>query len=544
MREAKWWRRNGLLLGALVAGGVLRFYQLKEQIIADDEWHAVNLARDSAGFTSIASHFGEADVSIPIALFYRVVMITFGLSEWIMRAPVVFFGLLSLVIFPLLVRKVFDPTTAALFAWLLAISPMHIYYSRYARPYSISLFYAFCGICAFHFWQTTRDRRWKWLYVVCAIVGPYFHLSVLPVLVAPLTFVCVLALCRRSDDFGPSRTEIVRLILFAGGGLATLLLPPIYWDYRALADKAGHGTLTSYSLGTALELLLGMDARLLEAITLAIMMLGAFFVVRRQPSFGVLLGTSAGVAILTILIARPMGIEYPIVVARYALFLLPVLLLLVAAGLHAIGGWMTGMLTPAAVMIGVAWMVLTLLSGTIPKIYYFPNNFTNHGAFQYYPTLDGRQNPYIRDLSRPISPFYRALGQQPVASLRIVEAPWYFEWAFNPYPIYQRIHRQRVAIGFVRPEAFPIGEAGPFDPRFRLHNAVHLQDMGGLCAHKIDRVVLHKDLEVELGRPLNRNFSKELPALIAQYQQAYGTPVFEDASLIVFDTSAHCVAHR
>jgi len=189
-------------------------------------------------------------------------------------------------------------------------------------------------------------------------------------------------------------------------------------------------------------------------------------------------------------------------------------------------------------------MVLMVMSSSLRDIYYYPNNFTNHGAFQYYPSLDAMRNPYINALSRPISVFYRDLGRQPAASLRIVEAPWYYQWGLNPYPIYQRVHRQRVAIGFVREESFPIGEAGPFDPRFRLHNSVHVQDMNGLCARKIDRVVFHKDLEAELGQHLDLNFVKELPPLVAQYQQAYGPPIFEDASLIVFDTAARCLFRR
>jgi hypothetical protein len=68
--------------------------------------------------------------------------------------------------------------------------------------------------------------------------------------------------------------------------------------------------------------------------------------------------------------------------------------------------------------------------------------------------------------------------------------------------------------------------------------------MNGLCAHKIDRVVFHKDLSGELGRPVDRNFSADLPALTLQYQHAYGPPIFEDAALVVFSTTARCLASR
>src|SRR5262249_5071936 len=92
-------------------------------------------------------------------------------------------------------------------------------------------------------------------------------------------------------------------------------------------------------------------------------------------------------------------------------------------------------------------------------------------------------------------------------------------------------------IGFVRSQPAPAGEAAALDPRFRFHNFVHLKDMNGICTHKIDRVVIHKHLEAELGHLINRDFTEELPSLIAQYHLAYGKPVFEDASLVVFNTS-------
>jgi hypothetical protein len=116
--------RDWLLVGAIIARTALRFYQLSEQIIADDDWHALQAARDLG--SSIAMHFGGSDVSIPMALYDKVVMGTVGLSEWLMRAPVVFFGLLALVCFPLILRALFDRTTKTLFGWLLAISPVHI----------------------------------------------------------------------------------------------------------------------------------------------------------------------------------------------------------------------------------------------------------------------------------------------------------------------------------------------------------------------------------------------------------------------------------
>ena len=528
MRDAGRTRGDWLLVAAILAGAGLRLYQIAGQIVADDEWHAIHMAREIK-LASIPSHFGEADVSIPIALFYRIVMSTFGLSEWIMRAPVLFFGLLSLAVFPLLVRRLVDSQTAALFACLLAVSPIHVYYSRYARPYAITLFCAFCGVLAFYLWRTTGARQWKWLYGVCAVAGPYFHLSVLPVLCAPLALLAGLLLLKCTRDV--SLREVLGLMAFVTVGLALLLLPPIYGDFGSLANKARDGMFTPTEITSAAGLLLGTEWRWVQALTLAIVTIGAVFLSRKQSALTALLALTSATAVLSILVTRPTGIGYPIVLARYLLFLLPVLLLGLAAGLRAVGEWLLGDQQPAASVVGLAWVVFIVKAGPLPQIYYQPNNFTNHGAFEYYPSLDPQRNLYTKALTRPVSPFYIELAKQPAETLKILEAPWYYEWAFNPFPFYQRIHRQRVAIGFVRSEPEPLGEAAALDPRFRFQNFVHLKDLNGICTHKIDRVVIHKDLEAELGHLVDRNFTEELPSLIAQYHLVYGQPVFEDASL-------------
>jgi hypothetical protein len=456
-----------------------------------------------------------------------------------MRAPVVVFGLLALVTLPLLVRRVLDRTTATLFACLLAISPLHIYYSRYARPYAVSLFCAACGIYAFYLWWTTRSRLWKYLYVACAIVGPYFHLTVLPVLFAPLALIAVQAFWGRTPDPEFSSAKVLRLILVTAGGLALLLLPPIWADFASLAEKAQHGSLTGESLMGALGLLIGMEAPAAQALTLAVMALGAVTLLHEQPRLALLLGTTAAVVLLGIAAARPTEIEYPIVLARYALFLLPVMILALAIGLRRIGGWLRSV-RPAAVVCWAAWLIVTAKLGPLGRTYYAPNGFTNHAAFQYYPYFDDPRNAYMRHLSRPVSAFYTEMGRLPASSLRLLEAPWYYEWHYNPYPFYQRVHRQRVAIGFVKSEPFPSGELPPFDRRFRFSNFVHLQDRRDICAHGIDRVVLHKDLQRELGKPANRDFSEDMARWIPEYRRDYGPAVFEDETLVVFDMTASC----
>lgn len=78
MKSSRW---NSFLLTLfpLAVGMALRLYQLPAQIIADDEFHALNTAiRHSYRF--ILTHFGEADHSIPVSLFYKACLDVFWLD--------------------------------------------------------------------------------------------------------------------------------------------------------------------------------------------------------------------------------------------------------------------------------------------------------------------------------------------------------------------------------------------------------------------------------------------------------------------------------
>ena len=92
-----------LLTLALLAGVFLRWYQLDTQILLDDEWHAINkLLRADAH--DIATHFGFADYSIPLTLYFRFLYLHGGLTEWGMRLPMLLAGIGLLLAAPALAR--------------------------------------------------------------------------------------------------------------------------------------------------------------------------------------------------------------------------------------------------------------------------------------------------------------------------------------------------------------------------------------------------------------------------------------------------------
>ena len=76
-----------LAVGAVFLFGLwVRAFRIGEQLILDDEWHALNAVQDH-GYAWIFSHLGHADHSIPLTLLYEFFSHTIGLSEITMRAP-------------------------------------------------------------------------------------------------------------------------------------------------------------------------------------------------------------------------------------------------------------------------------------------------------------------------------------------------------------------------------------------------------------------------------------------------------------------------
>jgi hypothetical protein len=545
-------RGEELLVLAVLVGVALRLHQLGSQVIADDEWHALDLlgSQRSYPFRSILMHFGTDDVCIPLTLYYKLASVTVGISEWVVRMPSLAAGLASLVVFPLLIRPLHGRRVATIFAWLLAVSPMHVYVSRNARPYAIALFLTFVALMAFHSCWTTSGSRARWRYVVCAVLAPYFHLTTLPVVLFPLVLAFAARLVRisRAGDRMSNRALIGTASALAGG-LLLLLGPPLLSDWTAIHDKVTSQPLNLYSFWGALELMI--RAGRLYLATLGLALVGMIVLYRRDRLLALSLGVLLMIPFAVVIAFHPLGMTDPIVNARYALVCLPLLLWLVAVGLVVIGRRLRTVFPPAGVLTPAAWLLATGLSSPLVRNEYTPNNWTNHAIFQYYLDMNPGENVHLRTahaalmlkiLQAPVSPFYTELGRLPPMSLNLLEAPWFYQWQFNPFPIYQRVHHQQDFVGFVDDRTNParLGEVPLSDGRFNFRRFVHVLDEKDLCAKHIDLVLFHKDLakEVEATPLLTR--PRMVPKLIAYYVAHYGRPAYDDPTLAVFDMRGPC----
>jgi predicted membrane-bound mannosyltransferase len=235
-------RRAVVLLGILVAfllGAALRLWNLGPQVMSDDELHAVRAAL-AHPVSEILVTYQKVDNTIPLTAIYRVLLdLGVRLSEWTVRLPVVISGLLLLAVAPVWAARRLGWGTAAVFAFLLAISPGLVFYSRIARSYAPIVLLGFGALAAFEtWWRRPGDWRPGAAYVILAALAAWFHLGAAPFVVSPFLFAAVDALVRRD------RRGFLRLVAL---GVATVLallafLVPA-WDTLTVLVKEKKGEL-------------------------------------------------------------------------------------------------------------------------------------------------------------------------------------------------------------------------------------------------------------------------------------------------------------
>ncbi len=521
-----------LWICAVVAGTFLRLHQLRDQVLVDDEWHALH-ALLAGGPLDVLRSFGTTDHSIPLTLYDMLLERTVGLTELGMRLPSLVAGIATLVVVPWLLRAIVGTRASVALAWLLAIAPLHVFFSRYARPYEPAMLASCVALVGLYRASRGERPRLRWAALACAVVAPWLLPVVLPVVATALGLGALDAL--RVPRTSPAATRDARRTL---GGVALVVVAwavllglPLAFDAGAIGDKVGRGTLEWTTLAGASELLIGTTSRALRVACVLAALAGGVVLLRRTPRFAAWLALVGAAQVGALLLAAPHGLRFPIVLARYLFVLSPLLLLLVALACDAADAALRTRFRVARAPLVTATAVLVLyLAGPLRWVDQLPNDFTNHASYQ----ADYRPERYFERF-RPerVSAFYEQLAREPAGSRTVVEAPWYFYW--HGLAWLQRRHHQHVVVGFVDPsrDAVRVGEVPRDRDGIRLRNALHVGDVAALRARGVDYVIFHHDAHAEMRVPF-ADAPVDVQPWIEQYRHEVGAPVFEDASITVF----------
>lgn len=524
-----------VFLGILAVGIYLRFQQISIQWLMDDEWHAVHKLIDSDGYAPILLSFGRSDYSIPLTAFYKLLAETVGLSELRMRLPMLLGGTLFLGLAMLWIRKRMSAMTALVFGFLIAVSPLLINYSRNARPYMLTLLMAGLATWALARWERGGELRYAVVYLCCAWLAGWLHLIMVPFVLAlllPLYF----RLCRKGSSSAIDWHTLIIISALAIAGILALNLPPQLGDPAAMTAKTGNDLPNLDTLMGVWHIWLGSDSSVIVLIGLALAGVG-FSSVRADLPREFRMWSSGLFAILAaVLVMQPAWVHNPLTFGRYLLPMLPLLLLLIAAGIVALCQQFQSNLTQA--FSATSLSVLFLVGTPHAALLIYPNNFTLHSYYQF----DYRKNHNpVRQSFTPYataSPFWHRLSSLPPGSLMIaIAGSPSFESYFLLDPLYQPVHRQiliKLQTGGACGPA-QLGEAFPWQGVF-LRNAVSLAMPEDILRRRIDLIVLeywHTD-------PKSQSLPPEYVAMLDQCKALlnarYGSPIYEDANLIAFRT--------
>lgn len=154
---------------------VLRLIHLGSCLWLDEIFAVMEII--SQPINVILTSFASQNQHMLFSVMARGCVVLFGLNEWAVRLPAVFFGLASLWALFLLGRRIAGDREALLATALLTVSYHHIWFSQNARGYSGLLFFT---LAATWLWLEAERRgsiRLWLLYSVCGALGLWIHLT-------------------------------------------------------------------------------------------------------------------------------------------------------------------------------------------------------------------------------------------------------------------------------------------------------------------------------------------------------------------------------
>jgi hypothetical protein len=234
--------RASFLIAATIATALaawLRAYGITGQVVLDDEWHAIHKLL-SASYGNIFVTFGVADHSIPLTLLYKLMADTVGLAEGRMRAVQILCGIALVPVSAWLAwRATGDAPAATLLAFLVSGAPFLVMWSRFARPYAITVLLSVLCIAAIWRWRTERTGKMAAFAAITAALSAWLHpISAMYAAIACLFVFIEDVLAARDTRPRPS-WQSLQLGLGIASAMALLLAAPFAFDRQSLATKAG-----------------------------------------------------------------------------------------------------------------------------------------------------------------------------------------------------------------------------------------------------------------------------------------------------------------
>jgi hypothetical protein len=306
-----------LILGGVLVGIYWRLHGVGTSLLFGDELHS--LREIPNGYRYLLTHFSPTGSGMALPIFQRALGDALGLNHWTIRGPATLGGIATLASTYPIARRCVGGTAAAVATLLVATSPLLIFYSHFARAYSLV---TWLGLLLFVLLQRIVDGDRANL-ARCA--GCAFLTALLPYVqpiwlgfVLPLFGGALIALWMEA----PRRREAGAVASsLAAGGLACLLLH--LPARRSLSQYVSFATTEEYFGGFGFwdvaTLMAGSRGGAVLALVLLLLALAVMVARYRLSRLPLVLGCVGPVVALAVI--RPFGDPYAY--ARYAIPCLP-----------------------------------------------------------------------------------------------------------------------------------------------------------------------------------------------------------------------------
>jgi len=422
---------------AFAVGVLVRLWNIENQIVGGDELHAVRRSL-TMPLSEILVTYHESDNCLPLTAIYRM-WIDSGrpLTEMVLRVPVLLSGFALLLLAPWAVTRKFGARTGVVLAWLLAISPLLINYSRTVRSYMPSVTLACLAVVAFMTWWRGGGRAWVLVYVLIAALAVYFHPLVASFVLAPGVFAALDLWFRREADERPSFAALIGAGLGLAIALASFIVPALPSLRALLDDKVGSGTIETLDPGHVLQLMAGTHGFGFVPVWLVVVY-GWQRLLRKDTGLAYLGLLLIAAQLVGLAVLRPTMVERGLVLTRYILVLLPLVLFWAALGLEGILEAVGARLGQRAAGVAGGLAVCALvLAGPLTNRQLWTTSFTNHNDYVDFTV------PVTELEKKQLPAFYRG-ELEPGA---VVESPWPSSWWMGRTAhLYQLQHGRRVLV--------------------------------------------------------------------------------------------------
>ena len=203
-------RKQSHVLVVLIAalGIVVRLIKLGSMSFSYDEWYSSTISAKSLAVVS--TRFCQTPTLYHIFLHFWLKL---GSNDVIIRLLSVLFGVITIWVIYLLGKKMLDVKHGLICAFLLAISPFHIWYSTEAKNNAMVIFFTVLIFVSYA--NLLENGRWKWVIVatIAGVLGIFTDF----LLMLPLASVLIMSIVDLMKNFSGDRLKrfLVAFILTA-----------------------------------------------------------------------------------------------------------------------------------------------------------------------------------------------------------------------------------------------------------------------------------------------------------------------------------------